>query len=360
MSPRNPASDDDIGDVLPLSEDEPPEPYGTGPLPVLPLEDEPSYLSATYLFPTERYRGEWRRHIVNLIKAQFFVAVYTGLLITLAVQRIKPEYTTRAVLLVTAGGVLFAAHRVGDWYFTRLVLTDKRLLFIRGVITRRVAMLPLLRVTDMSYLQSPLGRLLNFGTFRVESVGRGGPLRAIADLPNPNELYLRIVEEMYEPAAVEARLGASVADAVQEALQGPPMVNYDGRVGVELFNEDGRVRILGENKQFAFDPARPYRLVVVIAPHTDVWINASLVVTGGVTEPQVQFEVEVDSDRAALRRSPVTVTAWHDRSSRAEFSFGPYDEDLGESAWLWVRVSQRRRTLQSIELNAELHGRERA
>ncbi|GAA2633897.1 hypothetical protein [Paractinoplanes durhamensis] len=29
----------------------------------------------------------------------------------------------------------------------------------------------------------------------------------ITALPNPNELYLRVVEEMYEPRAVEARLG---------------------------------------------------------------------------------------------------------------------------------------------------------
>jgi hypothetical protein len=33
---------------------------------VLPLEDEPSTLVARYLFPTERYRGEWKRHWIHL------------------------------------------------------------------------------------------------------------------------------------------------------------------------------------------------------------------------------------------------------------------------------------------------------
>src|SRR5688572_29046436 len=33
---------------------------------VLPLEDEPSSLVARYLFPTERYRGEWKRHWIHL------------------------------------------------------------------------------------------------------------------------------------------------------------------------------------------------------------------------------------------------------------------------------------------------------
>ena len=38
-------------------------------------------------------------------------------------------------------------------------------------------------------------------------------LREIKNLPNPNELYLRVVEEMYEPQAVEARLGKEADEA---------------------------------------------------------------------------------------------------------------------------------------------------
>jgi len=59
----------------------------------------------------------------------------------------------------------------------------------------------------MKYEQSPLGRALNYGTFVLESAGQEQALREIKYLPNPNELYLRVVEEMYEPDAVEARMG---------------------------------------------------------------------------------------------------------------------------------------------------------
>ncbi len=84
---------------------------------------------------------------------------------------------------------------------------------VSGIITRRVAMMPLLRVTDMKYEQSPLGRVLNYGTFVLESAGQEQALREIKHLPNPNELYLRVVEEMYEPQAVEARLGKDADEA---------------------------------------------------------------------------------------------------------------------------------------------------
>ncbi|MFC7241724.1 PH domain-containing protein [Catellatospora aurea] len=189
------------------------------PMPVLPLAAEPSGTAAIYLFPTERFRGEWRRHGVSLVKALCLVAVYTGLLSMLAAQQVRPEYTTRVIVLIAAGGVLFAAHRVADWRVSRFVLTNKRLMLVQGVFSRRVAMMPLLRMADLSYYQSPLGRLFGFGVFRVESAGWFSPLRRIADLPSPNELYLRIVEELYEPDAVEARLGAAVPEPVSRGTE---------------------------------------------------------------------------------------------------------------------------------------------
>ncbi|GAA1359108.1 PH domain-containing protein [Catellatospora chokoriensis] len=352
---RDPVPGDDV-EFDPLNED---ELAGLGlepaPLPVLPLGDEPTRTTAPYLFPTERFRGEWRRHPIRLVKGLCLIAVYTGLLITLAVQRLKPEYTTRVVALIAVGALLLAAHRAAHWWFSRFVLTNKRLMLIEGVLTRRVAMMPLLRVTDMSYFQSPTGRVLDFGTFHLESAGWRGPLRRIADLPRPNELYLRIVEEMYEPAAVEARLGASVAGAVQEALYGPPLVNYDGWLAVEVADEDGPVAV-SPDRRFALYPARSYRVTITIAPFPAGGISEPLVVTGGVAEHRVRFEVEIDSDHAALRRAAAAVPAWHDRASSTEFTLGPFSEDdrLSGSPWLWVRVAQGRRTLQSIELEADL------
>ncbi|WP_144123526.1 PH domain-containing protein [Catellatospora sichuanensis] len=344
----------------PLTEDEL-EGLRLSPLPllVLPLGDEPTRVVVNYLFPTERYRGEWRRHVVSPIKSLLVVAIYAGLCVTIAVQRIKPEYTAAVVAVLVAVFLLVAAHRVADWLLTRFVLTNRRLMLVRGVITRRVSMVPLLRVTDMHYLQSPLGRLLNYGTFQIDGGGTRGPLRRIADLPNPNELYLRIVEEIYEPSAVEARLGANVADAVQEALQGPPLVDYDGWIGVEVFDQDGPVPVSG-SRRFAYDPARAYRMVVTIAPFPAGGVSEPLVVSGGVTEPRVRFEVEVDSDRTSLRRPALALPAWHDRAAAIEFSFDPIGEELTEPPWMWIRVTQGRRTLQSIELAAELRpgGRE--
>ncbi|HEX6969803.1 MAG TPA: PH domain-containing protein [Micromonosporaceae bacterium] len=185
---------------------------------VLPLEDEPTAFVARYLFPTERYRGEWRRHWTYLavpiavgIAATFVLGYLSGFL----AGRDQGSLTTAAVIawLAIMGWV---GWRFLDWHFDRFVLTNKRVMVINGIITRNVAMMPLARVTDMKYEQSPTGRALNYGTFILESAGQDQALREIKHLPNPNELYLRVVEEMYEPTAVEARLGKEADEAKAE------------------------------------------------------------------------------------------------------------------------------------------------
>jgi membrane protein YdbS with pleckstrin-like domain len=181
-----------------------------GPRRVLPLEDEPSSLVARYLFPTERYRGEWKRHWIHL-SAPFLI----GALATLALGYLSgflvtmnaPAAASTVAVVIWLAVMGWVAWRFGDWYFDRFILTNKRVMVVNGIITRNVAMMPLLRVTDMKYEQSPIGRMLNYGTFILESAGQEQALREVTHLPNPNELYLRVVEEMYEPQAVEARLG---------------------------------------------------------------------------------------------------------------------------------------------------------
>jgi membrane protein YdbS with pleckstrin-like domain len=188
----------------------------TGTRRVLPLEDEPSTLVARYLFPTERYRGEWKKHWIHLTTplligtaATFLLGYLSGFL---ARQQVSGGMTT-IVVIIWLGVMGYVAWQIGDWYFDRFILTNKRVMVVTGIVTRKVGMMPLLRVTDMKYEQTPLGRALNYGTFVLESAGQDQALREVKHLPNPNELYLRVVEEMYEPQAVEARLGKDAEDA---------------------------------------------------------------------------------------------------------------------------------------------------
>jgi uncharacterized membrane protein YdbT with pleckstrin-like domain len=178
------------------------------------LVREPSTMVERYLFVTEKFRGEWRRHWIQLIKV-FLVGglatVIAGYGAGILAKYDQPDLVMPLAVCWFIVMVILA-WKILDWWFDRFILTNKRVMVVSGIITKKVAMMPLLRVTDMKYEQPFWGRLLGYGHFELESAGQDQALRNIRNLPNPNELYLQIVEEMYEPESVEARLSQGQAE----------------------------------------------------------------------------------------------------------------------------------------------------
>jgi membrane protein YdbS with pleckstrin-like domain len=82
--------------------------------------------------------------------------------------------------------------KVWDWTVNYFVVTSQRLLLAQGVIVRKVNMMPLTKVTDMSFQRSTMGRLFGYGEFIVESAGQDQALRNVRFLPYPEQLYLEV------------------------------------------------------------------------------------------------------------------------------------------------------------------------
>jgi membrane protein YdbS with pleckstrin-like domain len=167
----------------------------------------PSDLVRRYLYATEKFRGEWRRHWIHLAKRLFYGVLATFVLGYLAGYFAKENLPSGLTILVVVWVVVmtWVLWYVAEWYYDRFILTNKRIMLVEGIIARKVAMMPLARVTDMKYTQSPMGRVFGYGTFEIESAGQDQALRNVKNLPKPTDLYLQVVEEMYEPEASEAR-----------------------------------------------------------------------------------------------------------------------------------------------------------
>jgi membrane protein YdbS with pleckstrin-like domain len=189
-------------------------PIGSQNRHIVPTAPDPSKRVARYLYDSENFRGEWRRHWIHVwpwwvsIALSPFVLGWVG---GTAGQVSQPAARDSASTFV--GGLVvvwlvflwWAGWKLVDWWYDRLVLTNKRIMLVTGVVTRQVAMLPLARVTDMLYRQSVLGRALNYGTFVVESAGQDQALREVKNLPRPRQIYLQMVEEMYAPESAARR-----------------------------------------------------------------------------------------------------------------------------------------------------------
>lgn len=80
-----------------------------------------------------------------------------------------------------------------DWF----VATDKRLILRQGVLFRRTMMMPMGKVTDMSFVRSPLGRTLGYGTFIMESAGQDQALHRIEWVPRPQAVYQTLCTQIF-------------------------------------------------------------------------------------------------------------------------------------------------------------------
>jgi uncharacterized MAPEG superfamily protein len=90
--------------------------------------------------------------------------------------------------------VLRYAYVVLAWWVQRLVVTDKRILMTTGVFTTKALMMPISKLTDLTYERTVNGRMLGYGTLIVESAGQIQALNKIEYLPRAEQVFDAISE----------------------------------------------------------------------------------------------------------------------------------------------------------------------
>jgi membrane protein YdbS with pleckstrin-like domain len=147
---------------------------------------------AKYLLPEERAVVATRRHWAVLIEPTIkFLPVF---LIGAWLLLLDPDnrVSSSAGLIVIAGALLYYGLRVGEWWMRHFIVSTRRVLLTSGVIVRTVTLLPLRRITDLTWKETLLGQLLGYGTFRFESAGQQQALSEITFLPGADILYRRV------------------------------------------------------------------------------------------------------------------------------------------------------------------------
>ena len=124
--------------------------------------------------------------------------------------------TLLVIWLVWAALLVWLGIKVWEWAVNYFVVTSQRLLLAKGVIVRNVGMLPLAKVTDMSFRRSTIGRLLGYGEFIVESAGQDQALRNIPFIPYPEQLYLEVSGLIFKDE--EPRDASDVATELAQVL----------------------------------------------------------------------------------------------------------------------------------------------
>ncbi|GLY41709.1 membrane protein [Amycolatopsis sp. NBRC 101858] len=151
-----------------------------------------------YLLDTERRVIRIRRHWAVLLWDTFEAAALLAVCVLVSYLLPPALYIGQNLLwYVALLVVLRFAYVVMEWWVERLVVTDKRFVMTTGVFTTKVLMMPISKVTDLSYVRTATGRMMGYGTMVVESAGQIQALNKIDFLPKPEEFYDTISELVF-------------------------------------------------------------------------------------------------------------------------------------------------------------------
>ncbi|MGH2788154.1 MAG: PH domain-containing protein [Actinomycetota bacterium] len=180
--------------------------------------------AARYLATDEHLVLEARRHIAVLARplGAAVVAIAGGAVIGFV---LSPDRSSDVVDTVLGLIAVFFFLRLGwklwEWYEDRIYVTSHRVVEVSGVITRRVASIPLIKVTDMTYQRSLIGRMIGFGELILESAGQRQALERIDHIPSPDDFYRTVTSLIAARAPAPLELEAQTARRADEDDTGP-------------------------------------------------------------------------------------------------------------------------------------------
>ena len=185
------------------------------------------------LLPGEKLVTAAHAHWVSV--AEPIISMFLGLVVAIWVDS-NVTRDTQAVGTIIWWVFLFLVARMlwslADWHHNWFVATDKRLLLRYGIITHKVAMMPLIKVTDMSYVRSIPGQFLGYGRFVLESAGQDQAMREVKWVPHPDETYRAICAEIFHIAPAPGELiDGDDADPDIDGFGGPGGQGGPGGLG---------------------------------------------------------------------------------------------------------------------------------
>ncbi|MGH3887231.1 MAG: PH domain-containing protein [Pseudonocardiaceae bacterium] len=153
-----------------------------------------------------RVRRHWAS-LLGVLLQTFGVVIVAFVLSQLLGGAGDDLWVVQSVLWYLAvAAVLRLTWKALEWWFELIIITNKRFMITSGLIVTKISMMPITKVTDMSYLRTFGGRVLGYGTLRVESAGQKQDLERVDYLPRPEATFDAISDLIFGEKK-EARTG---------------------------------------------------------------------------------------------------------------------------------------------------------
>jgi uncharacterized membrane protein YdbT with pleckstrin-like domain len=148
------------------------------------------------LQPDERLIRETKLHWVALYREILYTA---GLLILIIVLLAATNFPGLVYVVLVIAWAVASFRGITNWYTTDLVLTNRRVIFRQGLLSKKGYEIPVDRVQDVGFRQSGLQRMVGAGDLMLETSASGGRT-AVSNVPGPIE-WKQLVSEARESRA---------------------------------------------------------------------------------------------------------------------------------------------------------------
>ena len=142
-----------------------------------------------------------RRHPIVLWGVTLIALGFAAFVLFALVAGSLPASSFLVGLLFLVGDGLWWAYQYLQWRKQWFGVTTKRILFLAGLIDKDIQMMPLSKLTDMTFKKTWIGDILGYGHFIVESAGQKQALERLRFIRN-----CRAVDMSHEE--IRALLGA--------------------------------------------------------------------------------------------------------------------------------------------------------
>jgi membrane protein YdbS with pleckstrin-like domain len=170
------------------------------------LDRNPRVVSSVML-PYERQVVAVRQHPAVIAAPSLAAA---GGLLAAAVLSFLSLSGDALAIIWSAWGLVFVywLSCLARWPVSYFIVTNQRLLIVRGLLRRDVWTVPLSRATQLGLRRSFFGRLLGYGQFILDGAEARQAIRTVNFMPYPELLYLEITSLIFrDPAAYDSAGG---------------------------------------------------------------------------------------------------------------------------------------------------------
>jgi len=187
----------------------------------------------------EKVERDLHPHWLTVVVPTIFGLLLAAACIAIAV--VTPDDTTGnrlqwgaviVLVLVAVPAVIVPYLR---WRTTHYVITSHRVMVRRGILTKNGKDITLSKITDVSFQQTVLDRLIRSGSLHIESAG-DSPDENLANIPRSNDVQ-QLINRLVDEDDLRRRHGSGVGDAHTAGSGGSAQAGYDA--GYDQGYDDG-------------------------------------------------------------------------------------------------------------------------